>query len=411
MAGFVNKVSTRLETLLHVAESLDFPWLDKYETVSLKEAIGKRIAKRLNSEAPYPLHIRSLRDGYAVQSQDVLAATAGTPTFLRKIEDVVMGSIPSFKVEQGEAVSIPTGGILPEGSDSVVMLENTSFISGMVEIRKGVQSGENIIGRGEEISEGEKLLCRGDLIDFTTVSILATLGLHHLSVFGLKISVLSSGDEVVSVDTTPLPLGCIRDVNSWSVISILKQYGFSAAHKGIVSDDADELENRVKEELKECDVLILSGGSSVGTRDNSSRVLEKLEKPGLLTRGLNIAPGKPTLIAGCLESKKLVISLPGHPLSCITVVYVMLIPLLLKLIGAENKTYGHKLFLKLSKDLNARTGPEEFVPCKIEESGEVTPLLAKSGYISVLFEADGLIRIPEERETVRIGEMVEVWTW
>lgn len=411
MAGFVNEVSPRLETLLYVAESLAFPWLDKHETVSLKESLGKRIATQLNAEFPYPLHIRSLRDGYAVQSQDVVAATAGTPTFLKKTEDVVMGSIPSFKIVQGEAVSIPTGGILPDGADSVVMLEDTSFISGFVEVRKGVQSGENIICQGEEIVEGEKVLFRGDLINFSTVSILATLGVNCLSVFGLKISVLSTGDEIVPVETTPLPFGCIRDVNSWSVISILKQYGFSAVYKGIVSDDADELETRVQEELKQCDVLILSGGSSVGIRDNSSKVLEKLEKPGLLTRGLNISPGKPTLIGGCLDSRKLIISLPGHPLSCITVVYVFLIPLLLKLIGAENGTYGHKLFLKLSKDLNARTGPEEFVPCKIEKSGEVTPLLAKSGYISVLSEADGLIRIPEDRETARTGEMVEVWTW
>ena len=411
MAGFLKEVSPRLKALSYVAETLKFPWLDIKKTLDLKEAIGKRIAQQLNSEFPYPPYIRSLRDGYAVQSQDVMAATSGTPTFLKKTEEVLIGTIPSFEIIQGETASIPTGGILPKGSDSVVMLEDTSFIAGLVEVRRGVQSGENVMGHGEEIAKGEKVLSRGDLIDFSNVSILSTLGVHSLSISTLRISLLSTGDEVVPVETSPLPPGCIRDVNSWSVSSFLRHYGFLTKYRGIVSDNDGELEKRVQEELELCDVLILSGGSSVGMRDHSSRVLEKLDNPGLLIRGINIAPGKPTLIAGCLESKKLVVSLPGHPLSCLTVAYVLLLPLLLKLIGAENETYGHKLFLQLSKDLIARTGLEEFIPCKLDEMGNVLPLFAKSGYISVLSKADGLIRIPEDRETVRKGETVEVWLW
>ncbi|MGI6442299.1 MAG: molybdopterin molybdotransferase MoeA [Synergistaceae bacterium] len=411
MSGFVKKVIPRLETILRVSEALKFPWLDNIKTLELNDSTGERIANSIYSDSSYPSKSRSLRDGFAVQSRDVLSATSATPSFLKKIEEVEMGNSPSFEVGMGEAAPIPTGGILPAGSDTVVMLENTSEISGYVEIRKGVQSGDNIIVAGEDITSGEKVLGRGELINSSTIGIMATLGINSISVFNLSITVLSTGDEVVPVKTCPLPEGKIRDVNSYSIVSILKQHGFDAKYKGIVSDKLEELHRRVKEELSNCDILILSGGSSVGIRDYSFEVLNSLDYPGLITRGINIAPGKPTLIGGSLKNKKLVISLPGHPLSCITVAYVVVLPLLLKLIGAEKETYGHRLNLQLSKDLVATSGVEEFIPCKIDEMGKVIPLLGKSGYISILADSNGFIRIPENRETLRMGDYVEVWLW
>ena len=306
MSGFVKKVIPRLETILRVSEALKFPWLDNIKTLELNDSTGERIANSIYSDSSYPSKSRSLRDGFAVQSRDVLSATSATPSFLKKIEEVEMGNSPSFEVGMGEAAPIPTGGILPAGSDTVVMLENTSEISGYVEIRKGVQSGDNIIVAGEDITSGEKVLGRGELINSSTIGIMATLGINSISVFNLSITVLSTGDEVVPVKTCPLPEGKIRDVNSYSIVSILKQHGFDAKYKGIVSDKLEELHRRVKEELSNCDILILSGGSSVGIRDYSFEVLNSLDYPGLITRGINIAPGKPTLIGGSLKNKKLV---------------------------------------------------------------------------------------------------------
>lgn len=411
MASFVNEVSPRLETILSVSEALDFPWLDNVKALQLNDSIGKRISNSIYADSSYPSKSRSLRDGFAVQSRDVVSATSSTPSFLKRIEAVEMGNSPSFKVAMGEAAPIPTGGILPIGSDTVVMLENTSEVSGYVEIRKGVQSGDNIIHAGEDIRSGEKVLGRGELVNSSSIGILAALGINNISVFNLSISVLSTGDEVVPVETTPLTEGKIRDVNSHSIMSILKQYGFDSKYKGIVSDELEELNKKVKEELNDCDILILSGGSSVGIRDYSFEMLNSLDYPGLITRGINIAPGKPTLIGGSLKNKKLVISLPGHPLSCITVTYVVVLPLLLKLIGADKETYGHRLNLQLTKDLVATSGTEEFIPCKIDEMGKVIPLFGKSGYISILADSNGFIRIPENRETVRTGDYVEVWLW
>ncbi|MEG1799472.1 MAG: molybdopterin-binding protein, partial [Synergistaceae bacterium] len=218
---------------------------------------------------------------------------------------------------------------------------------------------------------------------------------------------LSTGDEIVSVGTAPLPPGCVRDVNGAAVSALLSKYGFPAEYRGIVKDDAEEFEKRVKSELADCDVLILSGGSSVGVRDNCSRVLEALPAPGLLIRGINIVPGKPTLIAGCAEEKKLVVSLPGHPLSCVSAAFTVLIPLLLKMSSHDAVFPKHSISLELAYDLNAKTGPEEFTPC----DGKVYPISAKSGYVSALSSSDGLVRIPEDMETVRKGEHVEVWLW
>ncbi len=244
------------------------------------------------------------------------------------------------------------------------MLENTHLTGGWVEVRGAVQSGENVILAGEEFPVGEKILSRGDMIDFRTMSVLAALGIKTIPSIDLKISILSTGDEIVPVETDHLQPGKIRDVNGWSVRSLLSRYGFESEYRGILSDEGDLFEKTVNEEASSCDVLILSGGSSVGTRDHCSRVLEKLPAPGLMVRGINIVPGKPTLIAGSLEERKLVVSLPGHPLSCFTVAYVLLIPLLLRLIGASGTGYGIKIMLPISRDITARTGPEEFIPCK-----------------------------------------------
>lgn len=411
MSGFVKEVTPRMQALDQVAEWLSFPWHVRTADMPIDSALGKRISRDVETGEKYPPFTRSLRDGFAVHSPDVVAATPGAPTFLIKTGDISMGILPEISIRPGEAAGIPTGGVLPNGSDSVVMLENTSLTGGWIEVRSAVQSGENVIFAGEEFPAGQKILSRGDVVDFKTISILATLGIKTVPSIDLKISILSTGDEIVPIETSPLPPGKIRDVNGWSVRSLLTRYGFDSEYRGILSDDGDLFERTVKEETELCDVLILSGGSSVGIRDHCSRVLEKLPAPGLMIRGINIVPGKPTLIAGSLEEKKLIVSLPGHPLSCITVAYVLLLPLLLKLIGASHVEYGIKTQMPMARDITARTGPEEFVPCRITEDGRIDPILAKSGYVSSLASADGFIHIPEDRETIRAKETAEVWLW
>ena len=411
MSGFVKEVTPRMDALQYVAERLSFPWSVRSADIPLDSALGKRIARDIKAEEQYPPFTRSLSDGFAVYSPDVVAATPGTPTFLNRAGDIPMGLVPELSIVSGEAASIPTGGVLPKGADAVVMLESTTSAGGWIEVRDAVQSGDNVIHAGEEFPAGQKVLSGGDMVDFRTVSILSTLGIRSVPSADLKISILSTGDEIVPVETRPLPPGRIRDGNGWSVRSLLSRYGFEAEYGGILPDEGDNFESAVKDEIGKCDVLVLSGGSSVGTRDHCSRVLEKLPSPGLMVRGINIVPGKPALIAGCLEEKKLIVSLPGHPLSCLTAAFVLLLPLLLRLVGANEERCGIKMQLPVLRDITARIGPEEFVPCRVTAGGKIDPILAKSGYVSSLASADGFIRIPEDRETIRAGETAEVWLW
>lgn len=411
VAGFVKEVTSREAALEEISRRLSFPWPCPSVELPLDKALGRRCAEAVISGEPYPPFDRSLRDGYAVSHSAAAGATPGTPLFLTRKGEVRMGEKPAFAISQSECCPIPTGGIMPRGADAVVMLEDSSEAGGWVEIRRGVQAWENVIKKGEEIAEGERLLEAGSLIDFKSVGISATLGIATLPVIDLKISILSTGDEIAPVDAPELPPGSIRDVNGWNIKALLSRFGFPSDYRGVVSDDGEEFERRFRAELEGCDLLILSGGSSVGTRDHCSRLLERMSPPGLLVRGLNIVPGKPTLIAADAAAKKIAVSLPGHPLSCLTAAFTVLLPLLLRRIGAESGSYMRKSLMPIASDLAARTGPEEFVPCALLEDGKVMPLAAKSGYISALTRADGFIRLPEERETVRANEETEVWLW
>ncbi len=411
MAGFVKEVTGRNDAIESISHRLSFPWDCRAEERQLADATGRRCAEDIINEVPYPPFSRSLRDGYAVRHADAAGASSSTPLFLTAKGSVAMGEVPGFRIAGGEAASIPTGGILPEGADAVVMLEDTDTAGGWVEIRRAVQAGENIIKSGEDIAAGARLLARGDMIDLRTVGLLASAGFSSVPTVSLKISLLSTGDEIVPVDAGTLRPGQIRDVNGWNLRAMLSRFGFVSDYRGIASDCGEEFERRFHDELNSCDVLVLSGGSSVGVRDHAFRLLSSLSEPGLLVRGINIVPGKPTLIAADAGRKKLAVSLPGHPLSCMVAAFTVLLPLLLRLIGAAEKECGTRLVLPVACDLAARTGAEKFFACRLLPDGRVEPAAAKSGYISALSNACGFIRMPEERETIRAGEEAEVWLW
>ena len=410
MAGFVGEVTPLGESLELVESTLKFPWEGiRPVLTSLAMAQGLRTNTEVIAGEDYPPFTRSLRDGYAVNTADIRGASHSYHVFLKRGEGVLMGAFPRFTGEDSRAYPIPTGGILPHGVNGVVMLEDTSLSGEWVEIRKAVQAGENIIHKGEEIQRGQRVLPKGALIDHTTTGLLATLGVESLPCCDLRICILSTGDEIVPISTRDVPDGCIRDANAWLLSSLLLKYGFPSKQLGIIPDEACLLEAAVENALKECDVLVLSGGSSVGTRDHCARIMEMLPDPGLLIRGINIAPGKPTLIAACHQERKLVFGLPGHPLSCLTTAFTVLLPLVMSLVGAPKKL-GNVMNLPLAEDLHGKTGVEEFIPAALQ-NGMIYPLQAKSGYIAVLQKADGFIHLPENRETLRRGEGVEVWLW
>jgi molybdopterin molybdotransferase len=239
--------------------------------------------------------------------------------------------------------------------------------------------------------------------------LLGSFGITEISVMDVKIGIISTGDEIVPIDS-PAPPGFIRDANAGMIRSLLKAYGWASEPFGIAPDSWPELKSRFWEALAACDVVIVSGGSSVGARDHAARVMEGMAPPGLLVRGVNMAPGKPTLIGGDACGRKLVAGLPGHPLSCMVAAIFVVLPLLLAMCGAPEKHAGRYVRLPLAGDVPGRTGLDEFVPVRIEPGG-ARPLAAKSGYVSAMRGADGFVRLRPDRETARKGEEAEVWIW
>jgi len=413
MHRFVTETLSRKDALGQVASGLVFPWPLETKKLSLMEAIGKRLGEDVFAPEEHPPFDRSLRDGYALNSRDIIGASTGAPVFLKVKGAVPMGVQPDFSLSPGEAASISTGGFLPEGSDAVLMIEDTSLLGNMLEVRRSLQSGDNVILKGEEIKIGDRLLSKGSLLDFRSINLLSAFGFSEVPVFRIKIAVISTGDELVPPETKPLPAGKIRDTNSGMIASILQNNGFSWTCGGIVPDNPSQLKSRVKAALEGNDVILLSGGSSVSARDFTSEAIASLEDPGLIVRGLNISPGKPTMVGGNRRKRKLAVGLPGHPLSCAIVMWTFVLPLMISMITGQIDTERNvfkKVVLELAKDLYGRTGVEEFFPACLEND-RIVPAIGKSGYIASMVEATGLVRVPVDQETIRKGTPTEVWLW
>ena len=393
-----------------VSGALGFPWSVREKILPLDAAFGLRTAREITAGDPMPPFDRSLRDGYAVRSDAVAGASAGSPSFLRIVGDILMGETPKFEISGDMAASIATGGMLPRGADAVVMIEDTEDSGGWLEVRRAAARGENIVFEGEERRKGDVLVSKGDIIDCARAGALSAFGLPEVCAADVTVGVLSTGDEIVPAERSPLPPGCVRDSNSYILGALCGRYGFGFKSYGIIEDSPAKLHAAAELAASECDVILLSGGSSVGARDHTIGAVESLSDTGLLVRGINMVPGKPTIIGGNVREKKLIAGLPGHPTSCATAAIFVIFPLMMKMIGARKTFPGGFLKLPLANDVHGRAGPDEFVPARID-GGEVRPLAAKSGYISALSDADGFIRLRPETETLRSGESAEVWIW
>lgn len=410
MNRFVTQTYSREEALNRVVSELGFPWSLNAVSMPVMKTIGKRAGKNIVAPENHPPFDRSLRDGYALAARDTLGASFGTPAFLKVKKSIPMGEKPDFSLTPGEAAAISTGGCLPEGSDAVLMIEDASVLAQTLEVRRALQSGENVMVRGEEVSAGDELLTRGHTLDFRRINLLSAFGFSRIPVLQIKTAILSTGDELVPSGTVPLETGKIRDTNSGMIAAVLQDQGFSWSHWGIVPDDPGQLKSRVRTALDENDIILLSGGSSVSSRDFTSETLESLEDPGLIVRGLNISPGKPTLVGGNSREKKLAVGLPGHPLSCAVVMWTFVLPLMLAMITGRSEEPLEKVLLETESDIYGRSGVEEFYPARINDS-RIVPLISKSGYVGALTRAAGLVRIPVGQETIRRGETAEVWLW
>jgi molybdopterin molybdotransferase len=379
------------------------------EEVKTASALRRVTAVPIRAPYPLPSFPRSTHDGYAVRAADTFGASESLPAYLKVVGEVPMGAAPGFTLSAGECALIHTGGMLPPGADAVVMVENTQSVkTGEVEILRDLAVGENVIKVGEDVLAGEEVIPQGTRLRPAEIGGLMALGFTRLRVARQPcVGILSSGDEVVPPEND-INYGQVRDVNSYSLSALVEDAGGLPVRYGIAPDQPDPLRDMATQALAECDMLLITAGSSASARDLTAQVIQGLGAPGVLVHGVNIRPGKPTILAVC--DGKPVIGLPGNPVSALVIAWLFVVPLLGRMQGLRARPRP-RLVARLALNVPSQAGREDWVAVRlVEERGSFVaePLFGKSNLIFTLARADGLVRIPAEANGLSAGESVEV---
>lgn len=375
--------------------------------IPLIDAVGRALARPLVVPDDLPLFNRSTMDGFAVAAKDTFGAAESMPALLEIAGEVLMGQASPTTIKPGYALRISTGGMLPEGSDAVVMVEYTELLGDKtVAIHRAVAPGENIITRGEDMKTGETLLSAGQILRPQDVGALAALGYVEADVTDKpRVAILSTGDELVMPDQIPGP-GQIRDINSYLLAAMVKQAGGTPTLLGIIPDQADQLLSALKG-AQAFDCVILSGGSSAGTRDHTASAIDKLGEPGVLFHGVSMRPGKP-LIFGIVDNKPY-FGLSGNPTSAMVGFILFVRPLLLHLAGSKDEP--NLLRAKVDRNLSSASGREDYFRAVLYDKNDelwARPLLGQANLISTVVRGNALLRIPQNSEGIEAGETLEV---
>ncbi len=381
----------------------------KVERISLFEAGGRILATDVKSKVDLPPFTRSVYDGFAVRAEDTFGAGEENPVTLQNIGRVLAGQVFKKKVEEAECVEISTGAPLPEGANSVVMVEDiTTSGEGKIEVRRAVSPGENVSQSGSELKKGEKVASKGQRLTPQLHGALFACGIEELEVFARpKVGIISSGEELVEVGSE-IELGQIYDVNGPAISDAVRNCGGDPEYFGIVKDDFEMIEERIKAALEKCDLVITSGGSSAGASDIVPEVIDSLGEPGVIVHGLAQKPGKPTILA--LIGEKPVFGLPGYPVSAL-MEFDQLVASYIRELAGESEPDLMEVKAKLSRKILSARGRRELVPVSLEKNEEelfAVPLREGSGAITSLARADGYTVISIEREIVSENELVIV---
>lgn len=379
------------------------------EEIPLLDAFGRVLACDVVSELDIPPFSRSTVDGYAVRSEDTFGAHENRPIKLKVCGVVNVGEMPKISIGRGEAAEIVTGAPIPDGADAVVMLEYTERLNSEVYVYRAAAKGLNIMKAGSDIMKGEKVLGRGAVLGAREIGALAAVGIARVRVYKVpQVAILSTGNEVTEPGE-PLKPGKIYDINAYSLSAAVKENGGKPLYLGVFSDDAEKLEKALRHALSLADVVITSGGVSVGPKDLIPKILSALGNPGLIVCGIAIKPGKPTSVA--VIGNKIVFALPGHPTSALLIFHLLVRPIIAELAG---KFFEEEPSVKAmaSTRMFPSRGRRTFVMVKLKSkqgqlSAEPVPL-GLSGAITTLLRADGFIEIPENQQFVDAGEEVTV---
>lgn len=402
------------------------------ETIEVAASLGRVCAEDIRAPHPLPQFPRSSVDGYAVRARDTYGASDSLPAYLALAGEVPMGDAPKSALQAGQCMLIHTGGMLPENADAVVMLEYTqqtgpSAGPGEIEILRAVAQGENVIAVGEDVAQGGVVQAAGSRMRPAEIGGLLALGVTEMrAARKVRVGLISSGDEVVPPQVSPRP-GQVRDVNSYTLAALVMQTGGEPRLYGIARDSFDALQSMAAQALAECDLLVITAGSSASTRDMTADVIATLGKPGVLVHGVNTRPGKPTILGVC--DGKAVIGLPGNPVSALVNGYLFVAPVIERLLGVLPRPRP-VVQARLAVNLPSQAGREDWWPVKLRpienHSPEIPfgydaanrqsstanhiadPIFGKSNLIFSLAAADGLLRIPPDATGLAAGEIVEV---
>ena len=390
------------------------------EEIAINRALGRVLALACTAPVDLPEFDRSTMDGYAVNAADTFGAAESRPALLRVAGDIPMGTLPARGIGKGECMKIATGGALPPGADAVVMFEQTQPVDqANIEVVKPVAPLENVVRRGEDISRGEVILSNGHRIRPQDMAALAGVGITRISVFQKpKVAIISTGNEIVPAEAVPEP-GQIRDSNSYNLEGLIESSGGMPVRVGIIRDEYEALRAALDRAIIENSLVLMTGGSSVGTADLSAKVINDAGQPGVLVHGVAVKPGKPLIagLAGPPGRQVPIFGLPGHPAAVSICFELFVKPFLSRLTGevphpaladiAPERT----VTARLARCVASGPGREEHVRVTLERREDglwARPVFGASGLITTLVKALGTVTIPVNKIGIEAGEEVKV---
>ncbi len=385
------------------------------ETIPTESAIGRVTAAALYAPHPLPTFRRSTMDGFAVRAVDTYGASATLPAFLTVIGEVGMGVAADISLSVGQAVVVHTGGMIPETADAVVQVEWTQAMGVdeqfpyEIEIIRAVAEGQNVLQVGEDVHQNEEILSTGHLLRPQDLGGLLALGIIEIDVVRQpRVAIMATGDEVVAPSKTA-EMGQIRDINSYTIAGQVRQAGGIPVLQGIVPDRLAALRTAAATALVENDMLVMSAGSSVSVRDMTVQVIDDLGEPGVLLHGVATRPGKPTIV-GVVDGK-LVLGLPGNPVSAMIQFNMFGVPAIWRVQGLHSLPRRGMVLAKAGQNIASESGREDYVPTRLVETAEgliAIPVFGKSNLIYTLINADGILKVPINKNGFEEGEFVEV---
>ncbi|MEM2387184.1 MAG: molybdopterin-binding protein [Candidatus Bathyarchaeia archaeon] len=379
------------------------------EGVPLLEACNRVLAEDVIAPLDIPPFNRSTVDGYAVKAEDTFSADENRPVKLKLCGTINVGEMPKIRVERGTAAEIMTGAPIPEGADAVVMAEDTELRDGEVYVYAAVAKDENVMKAGADIKRGETVIKQGRLLGAREIGAIAAVGLSKVKVYKIpRVAVLSTGAEITEPGR-PLAPGKIYDINAYSLSTAIVESGGKPIYLGVFPDNSDEIEKALKKALSSADVVVTSGGVSVGSKDVIPKTLGLLGKPGVVVCGIATKPGKPTTIA--VIDGKPVFALPGHPTSALLIFHLLVRPIIERMAGRQMAEVATVKAFASTRMFPAR-GRRTFIMVKLKKEkqrlvAEPVPV-GLSGAITTLLRADGFIEIPENQQFVDADEEVIV---